>query len=277
MASGLGALLSILGGAGGAYYDIQTAKEREAIRQNELAQQRADAEQERRDRLAAAAQALGMQKQTLLANLAERGFTAGSQNQALAGALSQPGTALPSGDIGAISDMAQKAVAAAQASRGQSLALQLPTAEGKTETAQFFRPWQDTPAGMKAAESAADAERERLKNEANLRELGIKIKGEKEIAGIGKISPEDREWDRYLRFVGEWMTAHRDPNTGTTTMPMQSDWEQFKRTFGAVSGQSFEQRAGSRGLTEFLTPPDGTQVGPRKSNPPVINIPKINR
>ena len=93
--------------------------------QNELAQQRADAEQERRDRLAAAAQALGMQKQTLFANLAERGFTAGSQNQALAGALNQPGTALPGGDIGAISDMAQKAVAAAQASRGQSLALQL--------------------------------------------------------------------------------------------------------------------------------------------------------
>jgi hypothetical protein len=274
MASGLGALLSILGGAGGAYYDIQTAKEREAIRQNELAQQRADAEQERRDRLAAAAQALGMQKQTLFANLAERGFTAGSQNQALAGALNQPGTALPGGDIGAISDMAQKAVAAAQASRGQSLALQLPTAEGKTETAQFFRPWQDTPAGMKAAESAADFERERMKKEADLRELWLKIKGEKEIAGIGKITPEEREWNMYLRFVDQWMTTHKDLS-GTTTVPTQSDWEQFKRTFGAASGQSFEQRAGSRGLTEFLTPPDGTQVGPKKSNPPVINIPKI--
>jgi hypothetical protein len=35
MASGLGALLSILGGAGGAYYDIQTAKEREAIAERE--------------------------------------------------------------------------------------------------------------------------------------------------------------------------------------------------------------------------------------------------
>lgn len=41
MASGLGALLSILGGAGGAYYDIQTAKEREAIAERE--RQRKDA------------------------------------------------------------------------------------------------------------------------------------------------------------------------------------------------------------------------------------------
>ena len=119
-----------------------------------------------------------------------------------------------------------------------------------------------------------------MKKEADLRELGLKIKGEKEIAGIGKMSPEDRDWDRYLRFVGEWMRANRDPDTGATTMPMPADWERFKNTFSAAPGQSFEQRAENRGiLRDFLTPPDGTrtQVGPRKSNPPVINIPKINK
>lgn len=363
MASGLGALLSILGGAGGAYYDIQTAKEREAIAERER-QRRAQIENAdlmlkiqaaggrpvgETQAMSAALQNIVAQKQQPLATTVPTETALGIPlAQADIGRAPVPLPPLASGitdpsallrqtagfeDIpsGSAADAIERAARTRDALRTQ---LQIPgvyggqpfTIDPTLSSAQLLADRAEKRAMQVEEERSRRAkETENLRAASDLAVAQAKANREAQqksleferddraafevLRSAGKI-PKDlsyeaakiafpnmsyakqaqvtkelappstagqREEDRFLRWYDSWIATHKDPVTGMGIPPTQSDWEQFKRTFGAVSGQSFEQRAGSRGLTEFFTPPDGTQtrVGPKKSNPPVINIPKI--